>query len=93
MNLQMMKSAFESWLSTKKSTNIELVVERSKSEEEKPGAAQGLAQLIQHVPDRPGHDFRYSLNCEKIDRLGWRPRVPFDEGLQKTIDWYKSNEP
>jgi dTDP-glucose 4,6-dehydratase len=49
--------------------------------------------MIQHAPDRPGHDLRYSLNCEKIDRLGWRPRVPFDEGLQKTIDWYKSNEP
>jgi dTDP-glucose 4,6-dehydratase len=49
--------------------------------------------MIEHVPDRPGHDFRYSLNCEKIHRLGWRPLVPFQEGLQKTIDWYKSNEP
>jgi dTDP-glucose 4,6-dehydratase len=48
--------------------------------------------LIEHVPDRLGHDFRYSLNCEKIHRLGWRPQVPFDEGLQKTIDWYRSNE-
>jgi dTDP-glucose 4,6-dehydratase len=47
---------------------------------------------IEHVPDRPGHDFRYSLNCEKIHRLGWRPHVPFEEGLQKTIDWYRSNE-
>jgi dTDP-glucose 4,6-dehydratase len=49
--------------------------------------------MIEHVPDRPGHDFRYSLNCEKIHRLGWRPLVPFEEALQKTIDWYKSNEP
>jgi dTDP-glucose 4,6-dehydratase len=48
--------------------------------------------MIEHVPDRPGHDFRYALDCEKINRLGWRPRVPFEEGLQKTIDWYKSNE-
>ena len=46
------KSAFESWLSTKKSTNIELVVEQSKSEEEKPGAVQGLAQLANRLqPD------------------------------------------
>jgi dTDP-glucose 4,6-dehydratase len=49
-------------------------------------------KMIEHVPDRPGHDFRYSLNCEKIHRLGWRPQVPFEEGLQRTIDWYKSNE-
>jgi dTDP-glucose 4,6-dehydratase len=49
--------------------------------------------MIEHVPDRPGHDFRYSLNCEKIHRLGWRHLVPFEDGLQKTIDWYKSNEP
>jgi dTDP-glucose 4,6-dehydratase len=48
--------------------------------------------MIEHVPDRLGHDFRYSLNCEKIHGLGWRPEVPFEEGLQKTIDWYKSNE-
>jgi dTDP-glucose 4,6-dehydratase len=48
--------------------------------------------MIEHVPDRPGHDFRYSLNCEKIHRLGWRPRVPFEEGLQKTIGWYLANE-
>jgi dTDP-glucose 4,6-dehydratase len=48
--------------------------------------------MIEHVPDRPGHDFRYSLDCEKIHRLGWRPLVPFEEGLQKTIDWYVANE-
>jgi dTDP-glucose 4,6-dehydratase len=48
--------------------------------------------MIEYVPDRPGHDFRYSLNCEKIHRLGWRPRVPFDQGLERTIDWYRSNE-
>jgi dTDP-glucose 4,6-dehydratase len=48
--------------------------------------------LTEHVPDRPGHDFRYSLNCEKIHRLGWRPQVPFEDGLQKTIDWYRSND-
>jgi dTDP-glucose 4,6-dehydratase len=48
--------------------------------------------MIEYVEDRPGHDFRYSLNCEKIHRLGWKPQVPFEEGLQKTIDWYASNK-
>jgi len=48
--------------------------------------------MIEHVPDRPGHDFRYSLDCEKIHHLGWRPQVPFEDGLEKTIDWYRSNE-
>ena len=41
---------------------------------------------IEFVCDRPGYDFRYSLNCDKIDRLGWKPQVGFEEGLQKTID-------
>lgn len=48
--------------------------------------------MIELVGDRPGHDFRYSLDCEKIYGLGWKPRVPFEEGLQKTIDWYAANE-
>jgi len=48
--------------------------------------------MIEFVDDRPGHDFRYSLNCERIKRLGWEPRIDFREGLQKTIDWYTSNE-
>jgi dTDP-glucose 4,6-dehydratase len=48
--------------------------------------------MIEHVTDRPGHDFRYSLSCEKIHRLGWKPQVQFEDGLQKTIDWYRSNE-
>jgi dTDP-glucose 4,6-dehydratase len=48
--------------------------------------------MIEYVEDRPGHDFRYSLDCRKIHLLGWRPQVPFEEGLQKTIDWYRSND-
>ena len=48
--------------------------------------------MIEHVPDRPGHDFRYSLDCEKIHHLGWRPQVPFEDGLEKTIDWYRTNK-
>jgi dTDP-glucose 4,6-dehydratase len=41
--------------------------------------------------DRPGHDFRSSLRCDKILGLGWKPGCAFDEGLQKTIDWYEAN--
>jgi dTDP-glucose 4,6-dehydratase len=41
--------------------------------------------LIEHVKDRPGHDFRYSLGSNKIRSLGWRPKAKFDEALQETI--------
>jgi len=47
--------------------------------------------LIEFVMDRPGHDFRYSLNCEKIKKLGWKPKVRFEEGIEKTIKWYVEN--
>jgi len=47
--------------------------------------------MLEFLKDRPGHDLRYSLDCEKIRRLGWKPVVAFDEGLRKTISWYKSN--
>ena len=48
--------------------------------------------MIEFAGDRPGHDFRYSLHCEKIHRLGWRSQVSFEEGLQRTVDWYRTNE-
>lgn len=45
--------------------------------------------LITFVKDRPGHDWRYAIDCSKIEReLGWSPRETFDSGLRKTIDWY-----
>lgn len=50
------------------------------------------ASLIQHVKDRPGHDRRYSLNCDKIKALGWRSRHTFEEALEKTVQWYMDNE-
>lgn len=47
--------------------------------------------LLQSVPDRPGHDRRYAITAAKIEtELGWRPEVPFDEGLKETIDYYCS---
>ena len=48
---------------------------------------------IEHVEDRKGHDFRYSVNCEKAKKeLGYEPKIDFSTGLLKTIDWYKNNE-
>jgi dTDP-glucose 4,6-dehydratase len=48
--------------------------------------------MIEYVADRPGHDFRYSLDCAKIHHLGWKPQVPLEDGLQRTIEWYRSNQ-
>jgi dTDP-glucose 4,6-dehydratase len=49
--------------------------------------------LIEYVRDRPGHDRRYSLSSDKLrTELGWEPQVRFDEGLPRTIDWYRDNE-
>jgi dTDP-glucose 4,6-dehydratase len=46
--------------------------------------------LIQHVADRKGHDRRYSINFEKINAAqGWKPTVSFEEGIRKTIEWYR----
>lgn len=48
--------------------------------------------LIRYVVDRPGHDRRYALSSEKIMReTGWEPQVGFDEGLARTVDWYRGN--
>ena len=48
--------------------------------------------LMQFVEDRPGHDFRYSLNSKKIsDELGWKRNTNFDEGIRKTVQWYLDN--
>jgi len=48
--------------------------------------------LIQWVPDRPGHDRRYSMNSNKLRALGWTPQVSWEEGIQRTVAWYKENE-
>jgi dTDP-glucose 4,6-dehydratase len=48
--------------------------------------------LIRHVADRPGHDRRYSLDTTKLQALGWRPRVGFEQGLADTVAWYRENQ-
>lgn len=59
-------------------------LERNEGESEK---------LITFVKDRPGHDLRYAIDATKIDKeLGWKPSVTFEQGLQKTIDWFLSNK-
>jgi dTDP-glucose 4,6-dehydratase len=48
--------------------------------------------LVSYVKDRPGHDRRYALNCDKMEvDLGWKPAISLDEGVSRTIDWYRSN--
>ena len=48
--------------------------------------------LIEFVTDRPGHDFRYAVDCSRIRReVGWEPRIGFADGLAATIDWYLEN--
>jgi dTDP-glucose 4,6-dehydratase len=48
--------------------------------------------LIRHVKDRPGHDRRYAIDAGKIIKeLGWKPSVSFEQGIEKTIDWYLEN--
>ncbi|MDD4864946.1 MAG: dTDP-glucose 4,6-dehydratase [Alishewanella agri] len=51
------------------------------------------ASLITHVTDRPGHDLRYAIDANKIEReLGWRPEETFETGLRKTVQWYLNNK-
>ena len=50
-------------------------------------------EMIEFVSDRPGHDHRYAIDFSKIkNELGWEPQVTFQEGLKKTVEWYKDNE-
>lgn len=49
-------------------------------------------EFIEYVTDRPGHDRRYSLDSSKIRALGWKPQMPFEEGLARTVHWYQENK-
>jgi dTDP-glucose 4,6-dehydratase len=51
------------------------------------------AKLITFVQDRQGHDLRYAIDATKISQeLGWKPSLQFEEGLEKTVDWYLNNQ-
>jgi len=72
---------------------IDLVKLLCKLMDQKLGRKEGTSeQLITYIKDRPGHDRRYAIDASKINKeLGWKPSVTFEQGLDKTIDWYLSN--
>lgn len=74
--------------------NIDLVKLLCKQMDEKLNRPHGSSEkLITFVKDRPGHDLRYAIDASKIKReLEWIPSVTFEQGLNKTIDWYLNNE-
>ena len=52
-----------------------------------------LKELISYVRDRPGHDYRYAINSHKIKiELGWSPRLTFEKGIERTINWYLNKQ-
>jgi dTDP-glucose 4,6-dehydratase len=74
--------------------NIDLVKLLCTIMDEKLGRNAGKSsELITYVKDRPGHDLRYAIDASKINKeLGWKPSVTFEQGLERTIDWFLSNE-
>jgi dTDP-glucose 4,6-dehydratase len=74
--------------------NIDLIHLLCKIMDDKLGRPQGSSEkLITYVTDRAGHDMRYAIDSSKLQNvLGWKPSLQFEEGLEKTIDWYLNNE-
>lgn len=75
-------------------TNIDLIHLLCKIMDKKLNRADGeSAKLITYVKDRAGHDLRYAIDSTKLQiELGWVPSLQFEEGLEKTVDWYLTNE-
>ena len=75
-------------------TNIDLIHLLCKIMDEKLGRApETSAKLITFVTDRAGHDLRYAIDSSKLqNELGWKPSLQFEEGLEKTVEWYLKNE-
>lgn len=73
-------------------TNLQLVqqlcAQLDQRISDKPKGLGSFAELICHVPDRPGHDRRYALNCQKLKALGWNAETTWSDGLTATIDFY-----
>jgi len=74
--------------------NIDIVHLLCNIMDKKLGRAGGeSAKLITYVKDRAGHDLRYAIDATKLNKeLGWEPSLQFEEGMDKTIDWYLANE-
>ncbi len=74
--------------------NIELIRLLCGIMDRKLGRAEGESEkLITYVTDRAGHDFRYAIDSSKLqEELGWSPSLQFEEGLEKTVDWYLDNQ-
>ncbi len=74
--------------------NIDVINLLCKIMDKKLNRTEGTsAKLITYVTDRPGHDLRYAIDSTKLQReLGWKPSLQFEEGLEKTVEWYLSNE-
>ncbi len=75
-------------------SNIDLIRRLCQIMDEKLNREQGTsASLITFVKDRAGHDMRYAIDSSKLmNELGWKPSLEFEEGLEKTVDWYLNNE-
>lgn len=75
-------------------TNIDLIHLLCKLMDKKLGRAEGeSAKLITFVTDRAGHDLRYAIDSSKLqNELGWKPSVTFEQGLEKTVEWFLANE-
>lgn len=68
------------------------VVKAILAELREAGVATATEDLISFVTDRPGHDWRYAIDCRKIEReLGWQPKETFATGIRKTVRWYLEN--
>lgn len=74
--------------------NIDLIRLLCKIMDKKLNRSAGESeQLITFVKDRAGHDMRYAIDASKLKKeLGWAPSLPFEEGLEKTVDWYLANQ-
>jgi dTDP-glucose 4,6-dehydratase len=74
--------------------NIDIVKTLCRIMDQKLGRVFGESEkLITYVTDRAGHDFRYAIDATKLQKdLGWSPEVKFDEGFEKTVDWYLNNQ-
>jgi dTDP-glucose 4,6-dehydratase len=75
-------------------TNIELVRYLCQIMDKKLGRTEGSSEkLLTYVTDRAGHDKRYAIDASKLEaELGWKPSITFEQGLERTVDWYLNNQ-